>query len=143
MEERPRVAIYMRIAAKKHLPYLEKQKEKLCRYCQKKGYEVALEVAEIASGINEKRKGLQRLMNAAKRGEFEKIVVESEDRLARFGVGYLYAYFTKCGVNIEIPNRTKNWEQTEELIDDLVSMVRFLTNKIYELKKEETYDRSN
>ncbi|RKX68116.1 MAG: IS607 family transposase [Thermodesulfobacteriota bacterium] len=139
MEERPRVAIYTRIATKKHVHYLEKQKEKLYRYCQKRGYEVALEVAEIASGINEKRKGLQRLMNAAKRGEFEKIVVESEDRLARFGVGYLYAYFTKCGVNIEIPNRTKNWEQTEELIDDLVSMVRFLTNKMCKLKKEETH----
>jgi len=139
MEERRRVAIYTRIATKKHVHYLEKQKEKLYRYCQKRGYEVALEVAEIASGINEKRKGLQRLMNAAKRGEFEKIVVESEDRLARFGVGYLYAYFTKCGVNIEIPNRTKNWEQTEELIDDLVSMVRFLTNKMCKLKKEETH----
>ena len=139
MEERPRVAIYTRIATKKHVHYLEKQKEKLYRYCQKRGYEVALEVAEIASGINEKRKGLQRLMNAAKRGEFEKIVVESEDRLARFGVGYLYAYFTKCGVNIEIPNRTKNREQTEELIDDLVSMVRFLTNKMCKLKKEETH----
>jgi len=139
MEERPRVAIYTRIATKKHVHYLEKQKEKLYRYCQKRGYEVALEVAEIASGINEKRKGLQRLMNAAKRGEFEKIVVESEDRLARFGVGYLYAYFTKCGVNIEIPNKTKNWEQTEELIDDLVSMVRFLTNKMCKLKKEETH----
>ena len=139
MEERPRVAIYTRIATKKHVHYLEKQKEKLYRYCQKRGYEVALEVAEIASGINEKRKGLQRLMNAAKRGEFEKIVVESEDRLARFGASYLYAYFTKCGVNIEIPNRTKNWEQTEELIDDLVSMVRFLTNKMCKLKKEETH----
>ena len=129
----------MRIAAKRHLPYLEKQKGELCRYCQKKGYEIVLEVAEIASGINEKRKGLQRLMNAAKRGEFEKIVVESEDRLARFGASYLYAYFTKCGVNIEIPNRTKNREQTEELIDDLVSMVRFLTNKMCKLKKEETH----
>ncbi|MCD6320236.1 MAG: IS607 family transposase [Candidatus Desulfofervidaceae bacterium] len=130
----PAVAIYARIAKKKYLKALERQVEFLRRYCEKKGYKVVLEVKEIASGINEKRKGLQRLINMAKRGEIDKVVVESEERLARFGVTYLTHFFESHGVKIEVMGGSSS-DLTEELADDLVAIVAALTQKIHPSKK--------
>jgi putative resolvase len=48
---------------------------------------------EIASGVNENRRGLQKLLNMVKRGEVERVVIEYPDRLARFGFHYLKEFF--------------------------------------------------
>lgn len=132
-EKPPAVAIYARVAKKKYLKCLERQVEFLKRYCEKKGYKIVLEVKEIASGINEKRKGLQRLINMAKRGEIDKIVVENEERLARFGVTYLAHFFESHGVEIEVMGGDAT-DLTEELADDLVAIVTAFTRKIYPFK---------
>jgi len=138
----PVVAIYARIAKKRHLNYLEKQVECLRKHCEKKGYKVILEVKEIASGVNENRKGLQRLINMAKRGEIDKVVIENKERLARFGMTYLTHFFESYGVEIETIGG-KSSDLIEELTEDLVAIVTAFTRKICPFKnKEEGYERS-
>ena len=58
-----------------------------------KGCEVVVVVAERASGLNEKRRGLHRLFRLAAAGEIDVVLVEFRDRLARFGFGYTIEAF--------------------------------------------------
>jgi predicted site-specific integrase-resolvase len=46
-------------------------------------------VAEVASGVNENRRGLRRIVTQARRGSFDVPVIEYNGRLARFGYPYL------------------------------------------------------
>ena len=129
-EEETPVAIYARIAKKRYLDYLEKQIRNLRAYCQEKGYKVILEVTEIASGLNENRKGIWRLINVAKQGMVKKIVVEDKERLARFGLTYLLRLFEIYGVEVEVAGGVKD-DLKQEIADDLVAVVTAFSQKIY------------
>ena len=130
LNNKTKVCIYMRTATKKNVEYLERQRQLLKEHCHKKGYEIVAEISEIASGINEHRKGLQRLMNLAKRGEIRKVVVENESRLARFGLSYLKAFFSSHGVDLEIIKKSDNKESRQELMKDLGAVVNFLIKQL-------------
>ncbi len=124
------VAIYTRIARKKYLSYLEKQTEELEEYCRKRNYKVALEISEIASGLNENRKGIQRLINVAKQGLIKKIIVENRERLARFGLTYLLKLFEAYGVEVEVVGEKESCDLKEEIADELVAIVTAFSQKI-------------
>ncbi|WP_422447238.1 recombinase family protein [Thermoanaerobacterium sp. DL9XJH110] len=53
---------------------------------REKGYRVVAEYSDVASGLNPKRRGLERMLKAAERGEFKKLLIEYPDRLAHFGL---------------------------------------------------------
>lgn len=92
-------------------------------------------VLEVGSGLNDKRKGLLKLMRMAKNGEVTDVAVRYKDRLTRFGYGYLKEYFKSYDVTIHIldekaPNKTVQ----EELADDLISIITSFSGKLYGLR---------
>jgi predicted site-specific integrase-resolvase len=48
---------------------------------------------------------LERMLKAAEKGEFKKLLIEYPDRLARFGYTYLERHLKHCGVEIEITSQ--------------------------------------
>ncbi len=48
-------------------------------------------ISDVAPGLSDKRKGLLRLMELARRGEITGVAATGKDRLTRFGFGYLEA----------------------------------------------------
>jgi len=89
--------LYARVSTKKQEEYLRNQIERLESFAREKGWNYEV-ISEIASGINEKRKGLKKLLNKVKRGEVKKVVIEYPDRLARFGYEYLKFFLESFGV---------------------------------------------
>ncbi len=79
---------YARVSTKKQEAFLRNQIARLEAFARERGWEYEV-IAEVASGVNENRRGLVKLLNRAKNGELERVVVEYEDRLARFGLGYI------------------------------------------------------
>ena len=53
---------------------------------------------KVASGLNQKRRGLDRMLKAAEQGEFKGLLIEYPDRLTRFGFDYLERHLKFCGV---------------------------------------------
>ena len=53
-------------------------------FARSKGWHYEV-VSEIASGVNENRRGLSELLNMVRRGKVSKVIIEYRDRLARFG----------------------------------------------------------
>ena len=71
-QERVRGTIlYARVSTRKQQPYLENQVRRLEEYAKSRGWEYKI-VKEIASGVNENRRGLRKLLNMVKRGEVER-----------------------------------------------------------------------
>ena len=70
-------AVYARVSSEKQAEAgnLERQRERLVEAAIAKGYGVAA-VAERASGLNEKRRGLQRLFRLAAAGEIDVVLIE-------------------------------------------------------------------
>jgi putative resolvase len=127
------VAIYARVARKKYLNRLEKQLDRLKSYCKDMNYEIVLEVSDIASGGNEKRRGLRHLMDMAKNGKFSKLIIDSEERLARFGIEYLRVFFKSHGVEIEETGCENCLGLQKELAEDLIATVSLLTRRLCSL----------
>ena len=97
--------IYARCSTAKQKENLERQKDRLRKHAEEKGYKYLM-IDEIASGINEKRKGIHKLIKMCFEGKVERILIEYKDRLARFGYEYLDAIFRNLEIKEE--NRTRN-----------------------------------
>ena len=96
--------------------------ERLRAYAREKGYRVVAEYSDVASGLNQNRRGLERVLKSAERGEFRKFLIEYPDRLARFGYAYLERHVKYCGVEIEVSRKEPEDAHTE-LVQDLLAIV--------------------
>jgi len=64
-------------------------------------------------------------------GEVDVIVVESEDRLARFGYSYLKEFAASFNVAIEAIENVGKLQPNEEMVNDLVSIVTCFSARLY------------
>ncbi|ACX51405.1 Resolvase domain protein [Ammonifex degensii KC4] len=127
---RLKTVLYARVSTRKQEAYLKNQVKRLEEFARERGWDYEV-IQEIASGVNENRRGLQKLLNMVKRGEVERVVVECPDRLARFGFEYLRNFFDAFGVELVVLNGGENEEQARELAEDLVAIVTSFAAKIY------------
>ena len=73
--------IYARVSSSDQKSDLERQIEYLKEYCSAKGYRVIDVLTDIASGLNEKRRGLRKLFNYVVNGKVDVVVISYKDRL--------------------------------------------------------------
>jgi len=120
-----RIALYARVSSADQKADLERQMQRLKDYAAAKGYQVSKEVIEIASGLNDQRPKLEKLLADTSIGT---IVVENRDRLTRFGSHYIETLLAAQGRRVEIifPGDTG-----DELVDDFVSVITSMAARIY------------
>lgn len=139
------VFIYCRVSTKKQKESgnLERQKERLLNYCREKEYVVVHIYEEVASGLNDARRGLLKMFSRIT--EVEAIIVEYDDRLARFGFNYIKEFLKAFNVKIETVEQKVKLEANEEMVNDLLSVVtslygarggRKMKKTLLELEKE-------
>ena len=119
------VAIYARVSSADQKQDLERQLERLRDYAAAKGYAVSKEVVELASGLNDTRPKLAKLLSDLTIGT---IIVEHKDRLTRFGYHYIEQLLETQGRHLEVifPTDTNN-----ELVDDFVAVITSMAARIY------------
>ena len=96
-----------------------------------RGDEVLAVIREKASSLNEKRKGMQRLLTLIDQQAIDVVLIEYPDRLVRFGFGYLEEAFGWRQVRIEVVEPPKAQSPTEELVADLLSIVTVFSGRLY------------
>ena len=123
--------IYCRVSTKKQQESgnLQRQQERLIQYCQDKGYKVVTVYEEVASGLNDHRRELTKMFRNLSEADF--IVVEYEDRLARFGYSYLKEFAASFNVAIEAVEKVGKLQPNEEMVNDLVSIVTCFSARLY------------
>jgi excisionase family DNA binding protein len=127
-----RLAIYARASSSAQKDDLERQVEALklwtARNFPQAEYTV---VTDIASGLNEDRSGLRKLIEMARRREIDAVVVAHEDRLTRFGFEYLKTLFNALGVELFVAFEEEPKGYRQELVEDFVEVVTSFAAKIY------------
>src|SRR5216683_8381968 len=79
------VALSARVSSAEQKEDVTRQLQRLRDYAAARGYQVVSEVTEIASGLNDERPKLRKVLTDPRVGV---LVVEYKDRLTRFGYGY-------------------------------------------------------
>lgn len=103
--------------------------ERLRDYAAARGYPVLTEVTEIASGLNDERPKLTKLLTDRRVGV---LVVEHRDRLTRFGYGYITTLLAQQGRRVEAiyPSDTGDG-LVDDLVDDFVAVITSMAARNY------------
>jgi len=117
--------IYCRVSSHDQKADLARQLDRVRSFCAVKGWTVFKEVTEVASGLNDHRKGLLSILSDA---TVTRVVVEHRDRLARFGVASLASSLAAAGRQVVAINET---EQKDDLVQDFVDVVTSMCARIY------------
>lgn len=91
----------------------------------------------IGSGLNDNRKNLLSLLDMVQKGEVNRIFVLYKDRLTRFGYHYLKKICDFHGVSIiVVSEETDNKIQSEELAEDIITLIHSFSGKLYGLRRK-------
>ena len=93
---------------------------------QGKPYQI---ITDIGSGINYRKKGLDKMIDLVLSRKVDKVVVLYKDRLLRFGYELLEGLFTRFGTKIEVIDNTEKTEN-EELVEDLIQIVTVFSTRL-------------
>ncbi len=126
----PIACIYSRVSSAENRPNLEAQAERLTNYAIAKGYRIYKVVKEVGSGLNDNRKQLAKILVD---DNYNILIVEHKDRLARFGVNYMKILLEKTGKKLEVVNEADNGK--DELMQDLVSIITSFCARLYGLRR--------
>jgi len=117
------IVVYARVSSSENRSNLESQAKRVAECCNAKGWVVKEIVKECASGLNDKRSKLSKLLINP---EVTHIVVEHKDRLTRFGFHYLEILFPGQIIVINEVN-----EDEKDLMQDFVSLVTSFCARLY------------
>ncbi len=119
------VALYARVSTAGQQADLERQVERLKTYAASRGYQVTKTVQEIASGMNDNRPKLMKLLMDTQIGV---IVTTHRDRLTRFGFAYIEQLLQLQGRRIEVMFPT---DSNQDLVDDFIAVITSMASRIY------------
>ena len=128
-----RCVLYARVSSGRQEQdgHLARQTERLKEAGTARGYEVVQVITEQASSLNEGRRGMKRLLALIKEQAVEVVLIEYPDRLVRFGFSYLEEAFSWMGVRLEVLDPPKQLEPSEELLQDLLTIVTVFAGRLY------------
>lgn len=96
--------------------------------------QIAEIITDIGSGLNDKRKGYQKLLYRVQQKEIQKIVIVYADRLTRFGFETILQFCKSYGCEIEILQQKEYKTPQEELVNDLLTLIAHFSGKLYGLR---------
>lgn len=125
------VFIYCRVSTKKQADSgnLQRQKERLIQYCNEKQYNIVHVFEEVASGLNDKRRELIKMLRRL--NEVNSIIIEYPDRFASFGYNYLQEFCKSLNVSIEAIQQNDKLQPNKEMVNDLISIVTCFSARLY------------
>ncbi len=126
-----KAALYARVSSHAMKNNLKRQTERLKDYAAANGYKVIAQKEEIASGLNDKRNHLIKLL---RRDDWDTLIVENKDRLTRFGFNYLQLMLDAQNRKLVVINSVGD-DAKADLVSDLVSIIYSFSARIYGLRK--------
>ena len=123
--------IYARVSSNDRKDSLISQQKRLEEFAILKNYNIVGSYREIASGMNDNRKILNKILND---NSWKYLIVENKDRLTRFGFNYVKTLLNKQNKDIIVINYSDNDKQ--DLMRDLVSLIYSFSARMYGLRRK-------
>lgn len=121
---------YCRVSSGHQKEDLQRQKDVVSRYCEVNGYQFKI-IQDVGSGLNYKKKGLTELINMICKKQCERVVVNYQDRLVRFGFEMIETICQANDVDLVVINQTDNVDLNSELVEDVLSIITVFSAKLY------------
>ena len=92
-------------------------------------------IKDIGSGINFKRKGFLSLLQRIFKRNVSKVMVATNDRLARFNFEFFEWLFSQFGCELFCVNRKEEKSEEQELSEDIMSIITVFAAKYHGKRK--------
>lgn len=126
------IALYVRVSGQQgQESSLIQQEKELRAHAGAETDQPPIVFKDKASGLNERRLGLKRLLKAAEKGKIDEVWVTHKDRLTRFGFGYLEALFGAYGVKVVVLHDMPCSTPEAELLEDFMSLIACFSGRLY------------
>ncbi|WP_423202538.1 IS607 family transposase [Microcystis flos-aquae] len=122
--------IYARVSSAENKDNLDRQADRLKDYAVARGYKIYKVVKEVGSGLNDNRQQLAKILVDP---NYNVLIVEHKDRLARFGTNYLEILLKELDKKLEIVNESE--DKQDELMSDLIAIITSFCSRIYGLRR--------
>ena len=129
-----KVVAYARVSNAGQKDDLANQVKFLRNYANGKGIILDAVITDIGSGLNYKRKKWNQLLDSIMSNEIDTVYITYKDRFIRFGYDWFEKLAHKFNTQIVVLNNP-DLSPTEELTEDLVSIIHIFSCRIYGLRK--------
>jgi len=128
-----RCVIYARVSTgeQKRHGDLDRQISRLSSEAVKRKLIIVSIISETASGMNDKRPKLHKMMDLAVKKEIDVVLIEHKDRLTRFMFDYLVKFFESHNVQVIWTDEVLGKSYEQELVEDILSLMTSFSAKIY------------
>lgn len=130
--------IYCRVSSPSKKDDLNRQIQHCTDYATANGYNITKVYKEVASGMNDNRRELNKVFTELSTKKFT-LIVENKDRLTRFGFNYIDKMFKLNECKITVINNSDDDQQ--DLMKDLVSVITSFCCRLYGLRRGATKSR--
>ncbi len=121
---------YSRVSSHDQKDDLVRQAETLRLHTLNLGIDNPIEIQDLGSGLNFKKKGLKRLINLIITSSIDKIFITHKDRLLRFGSDLIINIAKEFGTEVIILNDKKQAFE-EELAGDVLQIITVFSARLY------------
>lgn len=127
---------YARVSAIKQKEDLKRQQEHLQKFTEEKHWQLVKSYQDIASGLNDNRKGLQRLLKELPVIQPDYLVCSYNDRLARFGTEVIKTLCSLYDTKVVITTEKKtSLSLDEQLATDVIAVITSFAGKLYRRRR--------
>ncbi|MCI5127673.1 MAG: IS607 family transposase, partial [Candidatus Electrothrix sp. AUS3] len=109
---------------------LEKQYTLIEGYCAAKGWRTEI-IKDLGSGMNYKKKGLNKLLQMILKRQMKRLVLTHKDRLLRFGSELVFALCEQQGIEIVLIHKGEQPTFEEELAQDVLEIITLFSARLY------------
>lgn len=135
------VAIYARVNDETKKENLEKQVEMLERIATKLfPLNKHTVIKDIASGVDENRKGLRQLIKLVKKRKINVVFVASKERLATVGLTYLEEFFKSHGIVVITAADEEPKKHILDLKKDLIEVAKTFAGEVFKKRSRRYRD---
>lgn len=121
---------YTRVSSHDQKADLDRQDAVLSGYCLSNGWDFEV-IRDLGSGMNYRKKGLSKLLNALLDGDIARLVITHKDRLLRFGSELVFAICEYHGVEVIILNKKEDSSFEEDLASDVLEIITVFSARLY------------
>jgi putative resolvase len=135
-DETRKVIVYCRVSSTGQKDDLASQVTAMGQFCLARGLAVDEVIQETGGGMDLRRRKFLTLMDDIEQGSVAVLVIAHEDRLARFGFGYLEHVAARNGCEIIVANQ-ETLSPQQELVEDLLAIVHTFSCRLHGLRRYE------
>jgi predicted site-specific integrase-resolvase len=126
-----KVVAYARVSTHKQKADLENQKQFLNNYCLEQKFTQFEVISDLGSGLNFKKKGLNKIIEWIVSREINTIILTYKDRLLRFGNEIIFKLCHIFDVKVVILNDNLNKTSEQEFSEDLCEIITVFSARLY------------